>query len=156
MNNALLASDCVVVMMIDDGFPSQWPAWEFYITKERNFLTLKKREENIRTRVRKYKCNECIRDLDWTLVKVVRWLFLGQFWGEQCFFAAARAVAKIRLSLKPNCQINKLVRIPDTHGRKEEIITSDDEYKMSSSQERQTNYEYVPKQVVWSRSVLRS
>ena len=58
-----------------------------------------------------YGYTECIKDLDWTLEKEVRWLFSGHFWTLLkwvAFFEAALAVSKVGLGLKSNYQL-KLV-----------------------------------------------
>ena len=52
-----------------------------------------------------------MRDLDWALIKVARWLFLGHFWPLLTWatiFGDALSLPKIGSSLKPNnrCQIS--------------------------------------------------
>ena len=63
---------------------------------------------------------EWIRDLGWTLVKEVRWLFRVAFDLYQLtFLGAAWSLPEIGLSLKPNHHSHvSLVQIPDTHCRK--------------------------------------
>ena len=62
----------------------------------------------------------CIKDLDGTLVKVARWLFMCQFWTLSTWATifGANQWSEIVLSLIPNNQsYDKLVQIPDANGR---------------------------------------
>ena len=65
---------------------------------------------NVNVSISNFYCTVCIRYLDLTLVKEVRWLFLGHCWTllkvRNLFLGAAGAVVKIGASLKSNYQIN--------------------------------------------------